>query len=168
MQARRSIQSLRMAQAVRPNSAAFCPDDEASRTRLGGRIRSAATHTQATLGLGSCDEFRSRPSAGMGGQAHFRTADRIHHDHSQPCRLAGLHGRDIDYFVLRAASLADVSNPRRARNFIGYVQRIHARYRGLAGLRPAAGAWPVIIANGITLALAAGILTMKIVLGRGG
>ena len=28
------------------------------------------------------------------------------------------------------------------------------------------GAWPVIIANGITLALAAGILTMKIVLGR--
>lgn len=30
------------------------------------------------------------------------------------------------------------------------------------------GAWPVIIANGITLALAAGILTMKIVLGRSG
>lgn len=28
------------------------------------------------------------------------------------------------------------------------------------------GAWPVIIANAITLALAAGILTMKIVLGR--
>lgn len=30
------------------------------------------------------------------------------------------------------------------------------------------GAWPVIVANFITLALAAGILTMKIVLGRGG
>lgn len=29
------------------------------------------------------------------------------------------------------------------------------------------GAWPVIIANGITLALAAGILTMKILHGRG-
>ncbi len=28
------------------------------------------------------------------------------------------------------------------------------------------GAWPVIIANGITLGLAAAILTMKIVLGR--
>lgn len=28
------------------------------------------------------------------------------------------------------------------------------------------GAWPVIIANGITLALAAGILTMKILHGR--
>ena len=28
------------------------------------------------------------------------------------------------------------------------------------------GAWPVIIANGVTLALAAGILVMKIVLGR--
>ena len=28
------------------------------------------------------------------------------------------------------------------------------------------GAWPVIVANAITLALAAGILTMKIVLGR--
>ena len=30
------------------------------------------------------------------------------------------------------------------------------------------GAWPVIVANFITLALAACILTMKIVLGRGG
>lgn len=30
------------------------------------------------------------------------------------------------------------------------------------------GAWPVIVANGITLVLAAGILLMKIVLGRGG
>jgi len=30
------------------------------------------------------------------------------------------------------------------------------------------GAWPVIIANGITLALAAGILAMKVALGRGG
>ncbi|MFZ2652380.1 MAG: SemiSWEET transporter [Burkholderiaceae bacterium] len=29
-------------------------------------------------------------------------------------------------------------------------------------------AWPVIIANGITLALASAILTMKIALGRGG
>lgn len=29
------------------------------------------------------------------------------------------------------------------------------------------GAWPVIIANGITLALAAGILAMKILHGRG-
>lgn len=28
------------------------------------------------------------------------------------------------------------------------------------------GAWPVIIANGVTLALAAGILAMKIVIGR--
>ncbi len=28
------------------------------------------------------------------------------------------------------------------------------------------GAWPVIIANAVTLALAAGILTMKVVLGR--
>lgn len=30
------------------------------------------------------------------------------------------------------------------------------------------GAWPVIIANGITLALATGILAMKIVIGRRG
>ena len=30
------------------------------------------------------------------------------------------------------------------------------------------GAWPVIVANGITLVLAAGILLMKIVHGRGG
>jgi MtN3 and saliva related transmembrane protein len=30
------------------------------------------------------------------------------------------------------------------------------------------GAWPVIVANGLTLALAAGILTMKIVMGRRG
>lgn len=30
------------------------------------------------------------------------------------------------------------------------------------------GAWPVIVANFVTLALAACILTMKIVLGRGG
>jgi MtN3 and saliva related transmembrane protein len=30
------------------------------------------------------------------------------------------------------------------------------------------GAWPVIVANGVTLALAAGILAMKIVIGRRG
>jgi hypothetical protein len=79
-------------------------------------------------------------------------------------RRAGLLGRVIDHPVLRAAGAVDVAHTREVHGISA------ARYSvftlGVAlwlayGFRP--GEWPIIIANAVTLVLAATILVTKLV-----